>query len=239
MTLLYGLAAFAAIWWLSKVFAKTNPSTLAPMLRKAGGIGALLLAGFLGMRGRLDMAFLIGGVGAWLMGWGRLPFLPQLGGGASSRPSTGQVSRVRSAMVEMELDHDSGAMAGSVLAGAHAGRRLDDLRETDLQALMAELAARDADGLRLLEAYLDRRFPGWRVDADRHRDAGPGREAQPGAMSEEEAYQILGLQPGATAEEIRAAHRTLMKKLHPDQGGTTYLAARVNAAKEILLSRHR
>jgi DnaJ-domain-containing protein 1 len=90
-----------------------------------------------------------------------------------------------------------------------------------------------------MEAYLDRRFPGWRIDADRDQNPGPDIHAKAGAMTEEEAYQILGLEPGASAEEIRRAHRTLMKKLHPDQGGTTYLAARVNGAKEILLSRHR
>jgi DnaJ-domain-containing protein 1 len=92
--------------------------------------------------------------------------------------------------------------------------------------------------VRLLEAYFDRRFPRWREDA--HADAHP-RSAQPqtGAMTEEEAYQILGLQPGASADEVRRAHRALMKKLHPDQGGSTYLAARVNQAKEILLDRHR
>jgi hypothetical protein len=185
------------------------------------------------------MAFLLGGAGAWLLGWSGLPFLPRPGGSASSRPSGGQTSRVRSAMVEMELDHDTGAMAGTVLAGVHAGRRLDDLREPELQGLLAECAASDPDGLRLLEAYLDRRFPGWRVDADRDRDPGPGPQPQPGAMSEEEAYQILGLEAGASPDEVRRAHRTLMMKLHPDQGGTTYLAARVNAAKEVLLGRHR
>jgi DnaJ-domain-containing protein 1 len=108
-----------------------------------------------------------------------------------------------------------------------------------MQCLLAECRAADPEGVRLLEAYLDRRFPHWREDAQGNGHPGAGPLPQPGAMTEEEAYQILGLQPGASLDEIRQAHRTLMKKLHPDQGGTTYLATRVNQAKEILLSRHR
>jgi hypothetical protein len=239
MSLLYGLAVLAAAWWVLKLAGNANPAVLARVVKRVGGGAALALAALLAVRGRIDMAFLVGGVGAWLLGWGRLPFLPPLAGGAPRPPSTGQISRVRSAMIEMELDHDSGAMAGTVLAGAHGGRRLDALSEPDLRDLLAECAARDPDGLRLLEAYLDRRFPGWRVDAERDADPGPGAQAQAGAMSEQEAYEILGLEPGAPPDAIRRAHRTLMMKLHPDQGGTTYLAARVNAAKEILLSRHR
>ncbi len=238
MTLLYGLAALGLVWWLSKVAARANPAVLARNVKRIGGTLAMILAGVVLLRGRIDMAFLLGGFGAYLFGWSGLPFARLTQRGAS-KPSSGVVSRVRSAMIEMELDHDTGAMAGTVLAGAYTGRRLDEMREPELQALLAECAARDADALRLLEAYLDRRFPGWRVDADRDEDPGPDRHAKAGAMTEEEAYQILGLEPGASTEEIRRAHRTLMKKLHPDQGGTTYLAARVNGAKEILLSRHR
>jgi hypothetical protein len=142
-------------------------------------------------------------------------------------------------MIEMELDHDTGDMDGSVLAGAKAGRTLASLSELELKLLYDECAAADPDGVRLLEAYLDRRLAGWRKDADGDRDAGPLRDPAPGAMTEQEAYQILGLEPGTGVDEIRQAHRTLMKKLHPDQGGSTYLASRVNQAKDILLSRHR
>src|SRR5918997_1720473 len=235
ITLLYGIAAVALVWWVSKLFSQGNPVAMAKGLKVAGGVASLAGAGLMLFRGRIDMAFLLGGVAAWFFGWSSFGFR---GFGRRTVKSPGAVSRVRSAMIEMELDHDSGAMNGTVLAGAFAGRALNDMPEEALRRLHAECVRSDADGVRLLEAYFDRRFPRWREDA--HADAHP-RSAQPqtGAMTEEEAYQILGLQPGASGEDVRRAHRTLMKKLHPDQGGSTYLAARVNQAKEILLDRHR
>ena len=128
-------------------------------------------------------------------------------------------------------------MHGRILAGVHQGASLDAL---DPPTLIGLLGAMDADSRDLLAAYLDRRLPGWREHAQRDAAAGDGpRAARSSKMTDEEAYQILGVQAGASAEEISRAHRSLMKKLHPDQGGSTYLAARVNEAKDVLLRRHR
>ena len=240
MSLIYGIAALALLWWLSKKFATANTAAMAKALKVVGGILALGAAALMAVRGRIDMTILLGGLGAWLLGWsiGGFPGMPSwMSPGAARTP--GGVSRVRSATIEMELDHDTGDLDGTVLAGPLAGRRLATLDEAALRGLAAACRTTDPDGLRLLEAYLDRRFPGRREHAERDADAGPGARPQPGAMTEEEAYQVLGLEPGAGLAEIRAAHRTLMKKLHPDQGGSTYLAARVNQAKDILLRRHR
>ena len=185
------------------------------------------------MRGQIGVAIPLGAFGLGLLGW--LPFGPA-GFSQRTQKTGGQASRVRSAFLEMELDHDSGAMRGRVLAGRHQGAELDAL---DVETLIALLAEVDDDSRALLVAYLDRRDPGWREHAQE--DAAAGRRARraAGKMTEQEAYQILGLQPGASADDISRAHRTLMKKLHPDQGGSTYLAARINEAKEILLRRHR
>ena len=118
-------------------------------------------------------------------------------------------------------------MTGHVVAGSHEGASLDALDRATLIKVLSEI---DDDSRDLLAAYLNRREPGWR---EARRDAGAdARPASAGKVTEEEAYQILGLQPEASPEEIRRAHRSLIKKLHPDQGGTTYLAARINEAKD-------
>jgi DnaJ domain len=138
----------------------------------------------------------------------------------------------------MTLDHDTGEMNGSVLAGAFAGSQLASLDKASLLSILAECHASDPDGVRLLEVYLDRRCPRWRDDARDEVQGWSYTQSASGVMTPEEAHRILDLQPGASPDEIRQAHRKLMKKLHPDQGGSTYLAARVNQAKDILLRRH-
>ncbi|EIM30262.1 DnaJ domain-containing protein [Microvirga lotononidis] len=232
--LLYGIAAVAVLWWFMSNFAHANPATLARFLKVIGGVVALCLAGLLAVRGRIDMALLIGSFGAWLLGWNRLAF-PSLGGRAQR--ASGHMSRVRSQLIQMTLDHDTGEMEGSVLAGAFEGQQLGSLDEARLRDLLAECHARDPDGVRLLEAYLDRRSPRWREHAQTGEAPQADAPFPSGAITPEEAYRILDLHPGASPDEIRQAHRTLMKKLHPDQGGSTYLAARVNQAKDVLLKR--
>lgn len=233
--LLYGIALAALVWWLAKVFVRTDAAAVAKAVKIVGGILALGAAALLAARGRFDMALLLGGFGAWALGWWNGAALPWRRAGRAN----GRFSRIRSAMIEMEIDHATGALGGSVLAGSHAGRSLSDLDQSGLRKVYEECSTFDPEGVALLEAYLDRRFSGWRENAQRDGDTRTHTHAQTGAMSKDEAYQVLGLQPGASVDEIRHAYRTLMKKLHPDQGGTAHLAARVNEAREILLSRHR
>jgi len=234
MSFIFGIVVLALALWALHAFSRVDPRTLAIVLKTGGGIGALGLAGVLGVRGRLDIAIPLGLTGLGLLGW--LPWsMP--GFGARTQKSPGQVSRVRSAFVEMELDHDTGAMQGRILAGRHEGVPLKAL---DVPSLVGFLPEIDEESRALLMAYLDRREPSWREHAQGDAATGPGRSSgSSGKMTEEEAYQILGVQPGASAADIGRAHRALMKKLHPDQGGSTYLAARVNEAKDVLLRRHR
>jgi DnaJ-domain-containing protein 1 len=231
-TILIGLAALLILLWAVKAAARADPKGLVRGARMAGGVAALGGAAFLAARGQVSVAVPLGITGLGLLGW--LPFGPA-GFGRRTQKTPGQVSQVRSAFLEMELDHDTGAMRGRVLAGRFAGVPLDALDSPTLVRLLGEI---DEESQALLTAYLDRRSPGWRENAQAGDAAGEIGPARSGKMTEEEAYQVLGLQPGASAEEIGRAHRVLMKKLHPDQGGSTYLAARVNQAKDVLLRRH-
>ncbi len=233
MPLLFGIVVLILLLWAVNAFSKADPKQAARLLRYIGGVAALIFALFLLLRGEIALAVPVGAVGLGWLGW--LTLWPaSFGGRTQKRP--GQVSRVRSPFLEMELDHDSGAMRGRILAGRHAGYALDALHPQTLIGLIGEI---DNDSRQLLMAYLDRREPRWREHAQGDAGARQASSAARGKMTEEEAYQILGLQPGAGAREIGRAHRSLMKKLHPDQGGSTYLAARVNEAKDVLLRSHR
>jgi hypothetical protein len=232
MTLLFGLASLAILLWAAQKYLKADPRKLAAVLKISGGITLLAVAALLGMRGQIAIAAPLAAAGLALLGW--LPFGPA-GFGARTQKSQGQVSRVRSAYLDMELDHDSGAMRGTIINGPRQGTALDAL---DVAALTHMLSEIDEESRTLLAAYLDRRDAGWREHAQADTAAGRGGTPR-GPMTHQEAYEILGLKPGASPEDIVNAHRTLMKRLHPDLGGSNYLAARVNEAKDTLLGQHR
>jgi hypothetical protein len=238
-TLVAGAVAVIVLYLLLQMFRAANPAVLARAVKIAGGVLALAVAAFVGLKGELAVAIPVGLFGAGLLGWA--PFGTSgfgnfgLFGMGGSKRTAGKTSRVRSRVFEMTLDHDSGALTGMIISGPHAGRSLEQL---DLPALLGMFGELDAESVPLLESSLDRRFPAWRQNAQGDAAGRQRSAASSGKMSDEEAYQILGLKPGAGRDEIGRAHRALMKKLHPDQGGSTYLAARVNEAKEVLLRTH-
>jgi hypothetical protein len=209
-----------------------KPSALASALRYGlpvamAGVGAILT-----LIGRAS-------IGIPLLAFAAALFSRARSASRASRATRqpGGQSYVRSAALEMELDLDTGEMNGLVLAGSFEGRELKDLEEPDLMQLHSELV-RDPESLGLLEAYLDRRAPDWRAGLDVDDDAGLRASPGSGAMTQKEAYEVLGLGAGASEAEIREAHRRLMKRMHPDAGGSAFLAGRINEAKAVLLSRH-
>ncbi|MEJ0095836.1 MAG: DnaJ domain-containing protein [Methylocella sp.] len=240
--MLYLLVGFLMFWLgiaALKAFARANPAALARLIKRWGGAAALVLAVFLMLRGSFAVAIGLAGLGAWLLSKDKKSLFLSM----FKRPPTagvGRVSCVRSAMIEMELDHETGKLRGMILAGPDEGKSLDSLTRPQCGVLYDLCCRDDPEGARLLEAYLDRRFSGWHPAGQGQGEAGAAeaRRRSSGAMSKDEAYEVLGLQKGASREEVVRSHRSLMKKLHPDHGGTTDLAARVNEAKEVLMRRH-
>jgi len=237
--MLYLLGGFLIFWLALQAlgaFTRANPAVLAKLFKQFGAALALLVAMLFLLRGRFDLAIGFGGLGFWLGTLARKSRVRVFR--RSSFGKIGGVSRVRSAMIEMELDHESGAMRGIILAGPNEGRFLDQMNRSECETLYRLCLREDPEGARLLEAYFDRRFAGWSAAREGERDPGPRSARRAGAMSEDEAYEVLGLQKGASREDVVRSHRTLMKKLHPDHGGSTDLAARVNEAKDVLMRRH-
>jgi len=232
MNLVIGLILLFLLLSAIRRFARMDAATVARAVRQGGGILGLVGALLLLLRGRIAFAAALAGMAASFAGW-RAFGPPWAAFRSAGGAKPGRVSTARSAMIEMRLDHDSGVMSGAVLAGAYGGRALESLARPDLLALHDELSRDDPNGVSLLEAYLDRRFAGWREADQGQRQAG----SRLGSMTRREAYEILGLQEGASAQEVIRAHRTLMKKFHPDHGGSTALAARVNQAKDVLMQR--
>ncbi len=227
--LLVAIVILVGGYWLIRKFARTPATQVQGLMRKLGGGALMGVAGLLLLRGAITAAVPIFALGAGLFG------LSSAFPGAFkwSQRSPGQSSRVETSCLSMELDHDTGRMDGTIKTGAFKGKLLSTLSDDDLKQFLGTCAAAGDQSRPLLEAWLDRSRPGWRETWQ----AGDTRAASSpsGSMSRDEALAVLGLQPGATADDIRKAHRRLMKEFHPDHGGSDYLAAKINQAKDVLL----
>ncbi len=215
-----------------------SPAQLARAVRVLGIVFGGAAVVWLAVTGRLAVATML--LGALLPMFMRLQTLRRMWRNASG-PKQGQTSEIGTRFLRMTLDHDTGAMTGTILDGPNRGRALHELVPEEQIALLRGWRVEDPDSAALLEAWLDRTRPEWRQSqAGGSGEAGAGDSAGQGTapggrMSHEEAWHVLGLQPGASEAEIKAAHRSLMQKLHPDVGGSGWLAARVNEAKDVLL----
>lgn len=239
-----GVFAFMMLW---RAFGTTNRSHKLKRVAVAAAVVLLGVLLLLTASGRLHwLAALAAGALPFLRGLIGLIAGPLVGNFVRSRlfargnatpgvdpGSAPKDSTVATDELRMTLDHETGAMDGEVLVGRLAGQRLSTIELDALKTLLDELAT--VDSRQLLTAYLDRRFPGW-SDSSRNDDIrGNSPPGSDGGMDSGQALAVLGLDEGASKDEIVHAHRRLMQKLHPDRGGTDYLAATLNLAKKVLL----
>lgn len=230
--LLLTLAAIIGGALLLRWFVQAEPRAVLRALRWIGiGLAGVFLLAML-VTGRFHflfaaLAFLI----PWLTRFRRMRTAFK----AARGPQQGQTSEVRTRFVIMQLNHDTGEMDGLVQEGGHAGQQLSDLGLEAVIAVYREALAADEQSAQVLQAYLDRMHDAsWRDRMGGASDAG-GAPGPVGPMSYGEALDILGLSPNPSEQDIKSAHRQLMQKFHPDRGGSDYLAARINEAKEVLL----
>lgn len=236
--LVFGLALLAAFLLLGRALTRVPAAQIAKHAR-FGGVALLVgLAGLLLLTGRVGAMSQVIALASQAMR-NRHMFRGRPAGfddvNASSSSQGGPTIRTR--YLQMQLDEGSGAISGSFIAGPWSGQDLEQLPQAQLVGAL-EMMRDDGESVRLLEAYLDRTFAGWREDHDQRTRGSSAGPADTGGMGHDEAYEVLGLEPGADADAIRTAHRRLMGTIHPDRGGSTYLAAKVNLAKEVLLKLH-
>jgi len=216
------------IFWFLRANSSTVARRLRPVMVLLGGIGVggMLILGVRFLPGLLPELFGLAGMVATAL---IARWLRQRPSGGFSQPGAGQRTQVNTAFLEAWLDHASGDVGGRVLQGRFAGRMLEVMSDSELLALHGECAS-DAESLRVLESYLDRR-----LGADWRQAQAPPPRGPRSDMTRQEALAILGLPESASEDEIRAAHRRLIVRVHPDAGGSAELAARINRAKDVLL----
>lgn len=234
--LVLGVAVVVGLFFLARGVRGANPQTVVRAAKWIGiGLGVTILL-ILTLRGGLmTMLLMAAAMIPIILRWRMFSRMARGWRG----PQPGQSSDLETRYLRMTLDHDSGVLKGTVLEGQFKGRLLEELDQAQILSLLQECRVHDEQSAQILETYLDRIYGAeWRSgggEQSRARD-GAGASTGSGAMTREEAYSVLGLKPGASDDQIKEAHRKLMVKMHPDQGGSTYLAAKINQAKDLLLN---
>ena len=185
--------------------------------------------------GVIALLLLRGRIRKFLFGYLKRTLNPQDLGSSGTHYGNEQASEIDTKTLSMSLDHQTGEIDGWIKNGRFSGARLSSLSVQQVVQLRRESEREDPEACTLLEAYLDRIEPDWRdrFDSESEKTNRAGGATSP--MSVEEAYRVLGIEPPARADEIKAAHHRLMMKMHPDQGGSDFLASKINQAKELLL----
>jgi hypothetical protein len=247
--LVFGVLILISALLVAKWLANAEPKTILKVLKWLGIPVLLTLAVYLIISGRLAWGLMLAPlVLPWILRFRsasrQAKNFARMASGRSGGGGTGQRSEVETKFLRMTLDHDSGAMNGRVVAGPFSGHELSTLTLPELINLLNQCLFQDSESAKLLETYLDRAHEDWRDFVSPAGEAGGERSSaggdsfskgSRGGMTKEESYKILGLEPGASAKEIKAAYHRLMAALHPDKGGSTYLAAKLNEAKDQLL----
>ncbi|MCZ4279404.1 DnaJ domain-containing protein [Kiloniella laminariae] len=233
---LAGVALLLALIFLAQWYSQASPSTIIKTLKRLAISLGLFVALFLILTGRVLLV-----LGALPL---LLPVLLRYRGilqrlKMARGPAPGQFSEVVTRFLQMRLDHTSGEMSGQVISGTHEGKSLSDLPPEVIAQLYRDYRLADTESADLILAYAQRRFGSDWMQEEDGATAQDSRENKEGlsdaVMDKKQALEILGLKKGASAEEIREAHRSLMQKLHPDHGGSTFLATQINRAKDVLL----
>jgi len=224
--LILGVAILVGLLLVSRWFVRANSAQIAVIVRW----GALVLGAF------FLIFILVSGRLSWLPAllFAALPWLHRLRAISTMRKNMagstpGQSSSVETPYLHVSLDHDTGVMDGEVISGTFAGRKLRELDQEQLLALLRECND-DEQSCQLLKAYLDRMH-----SAEWREQRGSTATGVGNSMSLEEAREVLGIDAEASTQEVEEAYRKLMLKMHPDRGGSAWLAAKINRAREVLL----
>jgi hypothetical protein len=229
--LLLLIAVIFSLWYWWKIVKSLPSEKRRPFLWRTAFWSVLGLSVVLVASGRMHwlgagLAVLVPlAKGAFALGLRALPFLQIL-----SRFKTSP-SQFRTKSLLVQVNFSTREMDGEILQGEFTGKRLSELNQKQLQTLAESFKETDRESYLLLQTYMLRNNRGGSENSYQH-----GNQANNlSELSEKEACEILGLKPDAPKEDIVKAHKRLMQRLHPDRGGSDYLAAKINAAKDKLI----